>query len=77
MIITKKNAWEKIQIYINVLNYGLIFTVAIYITYVSYRYGSTYVTWHAWLCTFGVSTIFQNKRRKKMIQTTYQSGLSH
>lgn len=54
---SNKSAWEVIQIYFNVLNYGLIFTVAVYMTYVSYRYGSTYVSWHAWLCTFGVSNL--------------------
>lgn len=50
------SAWQKIQTYFNVLNHILVSIVAVYMTCLCYRAGNKPISWHAWLCTIGVST---------------------
>lgn len=51
----KVSAWQKIQIYFNLVNHVLISIVAVYMSFLCYRAGSSAISWHAWLCTIGVS----------------------
>lgn len=48
------STWQHIQIYFNTLNHVLIFTAAIYMTFLCIRAGNMPFSWHAWLCTIGV-----------------------
>lgn len=50
-----RNAAKNIQIYLNLLNHILVSIVAVYMTFLCYNAGNTGISWHAWLCTIGVS----------------------
>lgn len=47
---------EKVEVYLNTLNHMFIATVSIYLTWLCYGLGYSYLTMHMWLCTIGVST---------------------
>lgn len=49
------NVWRAIQKRFNVINHLMNTAVAFYMTYFCYGAGNAPVSWHAWLCTIGVS----------------------
>lgn len=53
-----KTALQIIQTYFNVINHAIIFTVVIYMSFLCYNAGNLPISWHAWLCTMGVSDFF-------------------
>lgn len=58
-VIMKPSAWQKIQIYFNMINHVMIFIVAVYMTFLCYGTGNRFISWHAWLCCLGVSKLSQ------------------
>lgn len=50
-----RTTWHAIQTGFNVLNHILILTVAVYMTRLTYNAGNLAISWHAFLCTTGVS----------------------
>lgn len=54
------STWQHVQIYFNILNHMLIFSVAIYMTFLCVRAGNLPISWHAWLCTIGVRSVINS-----------------
>lgn len=54
-----RSTWQVIQTYFNVLNHVMASIVAVYMTFMCYNAGNKPISWHAWLCTIGVSGEFQ------------------
>lgn len=68
---SKRSAFQVIQTYFNLLNHVMISTVAIYMTFLCYNAGNRLISWHAWLCTLGVSLKIGSPFNKKcFIQKT-------
>lgn len=67
----KQNAWEMIQSHFNLLNHIMISIVAVYMTFLCYYAGNKPVSWHAWLCTIGVSDFNQSKNFDLIFRSEY------
>lgn len=50
-----RSAWQMIQTYFNVLNNCMASIAAVYMTFMCYNAGNKAISWHAWLCSVGVS----------------------
>lgn len=52
-----RTTWQVVQNAFNVLNHTLIIIVTIYMTCLTYNAGNLAISWHAFLCTIGVSAM--------------------